>query len=229
MARNHRCLVDDLGDEHVVLPDAASRHLRRVLRLRDGDSVELIDGAGGLACGVLTADGSVRILSREAPTLPDAAPVTLAVAMPRLPRLEWLVEKCCELGVASLRPLRTRHGERDLGERRIGRLQRIADEALLQCRRLHRMHVHAPADLAAVIGAEQGTALWLACPPDQDRPAPPPGRDGRPLLLLVGPEGGFTEEEIERATGAGATLVSLGGNVLRVETAAVALAVLAAV
>jgi len=229
VARPPRCLVDDLRSERIALPDGARRHLTRVLRLRPGAAVELVDGAGGLARGVLAEDDAVTVESRDPTRAPDAAPVRLAVAMPRLPRLEWLVEKCCELGVARLQPLRTRHGERDLGERRVQRLQRIADEALLQCRRLYRMEVCAPAGLEQVLAEAEGAALWLACPPDGDTPQPPPPRDGRPLLLLVGPEGGFSPEEIGRAREAGAGSVSLGSNVLRVETAALAMAVLAAV
>jgi 16S rRNA (uracil1498-N3)-methyltransferase len=221
----------------VALPDGARRHLTRVLRLRPGDPVELVDGKGGLAHGVLAENDSVRIESREPEAAPELAPVWLAVAMPRLPRLEWLIEKCCELGVARVHLLRTRHGERDVGDKRVQRLQRIADEALLQCRRLRRMEVRAPAGLedtlapgaAGAAGAPGGAAIWLASPPEGGTPAPPPARDGRPLWLLVGPEGGFSPEEIALARAAGATSVSLGDNVLRVETAAVAMAVLAAV
>lgn len=228
MARPPRCLVDDLSADRVVLPDGARRHLTRVLRLRPGEPVEVVDGAGGLALGVLAEDDAVRVESREPVAPADAAPVWLAVAMPRLPRLEWLIEKCCELGVARVQPLRTRHGERDVGEKRVQRLQRIADEALVQCRRLHRMEVRAPADLQDALAGAPDAAIWLASPPEGGSPRPPPARDGRPLLLLVGPEGGFSPEEIDQARKAGATPVSLGANVLRVETAAVAMAVLAA-
>lgn len=227
MARPPRCLVDDLSAARIVLPEGARRHLQRVLRMRPGETVELVDGSGGLARGVLTGDDAVQVESRDVPQPPGLAAISLAVAMPRLPRLEWLIEKSCELGVAHLRLLRTRHGERDIGERRLQRLQRIADEALLQCRRLHRMVVHAPADLQQLLAGAEGDALWLACTPDAEPSAPPP-RDGRPLLLLVGPEGGFSTEETERALRAGASSVSVGHNVLRVETAALAMATLAA-
>ncbi|HZM00820.1 MAG TPA: RsmE family RNA methyltransferase, partial [Planctomycetota bacterium] len=143
---------------------------------------------------------------------------------------EWLVEKACELDVTELRLLATARAERLPGEGRLGRLQRIADEALLQCRRLHRMPVRSPVALDELLAQPRAGALWMACPPRPDDPAgpgAPPRRPAGELLVLIGPEGGFDAGEQAAALAAGARRVSLGATTLRVETAALALAVLA--
>jgi 16S rRNA (uracil1498-N3)-methyltransferase len=227
MAHVARCLVDDLQPDEIALSREALHHLRDVLRLRAGEPLELVDGRGGLAHALLAGD-LARVQRREPHAPPDGRPVTLAVAAPRLPRLEWLVEKACELGVAELVPLLTRHGERGVSASRLPRLQRIADEALLQCGRLHRMRVHAPAGLPDVLARPRPGQLWLASPP-RSGAAPPPRVGERGVLACVGPEGGFRDDEQRLLLDAGATPVSVGRTILRVETAALALAALAAV
>jgi 16S rRNA (uracil1498-N3)-methyltransferase len=225
MAHVPRCLVDDLTPAIVALSGAAQRHLRTVLRLRAGDVLLLHDGRGGLAHAELLADGRARITGREA-ALPPPPPVTLAVAMPRLPRLEWLVEKAVELEVARLLLLRTRHGERDVGDARRARLQRLADEALLQCGRRHALAVGEPLGIDAALALRGDAALWLAAPPGGATAAPPEA-PAAGVMIFVGPEGGFATEESAQLLAAGARPASLGRTVLRIETAAIALAVLA--
>lgn len=225
MARTPRCLVADLAHDDVDLPPEAEKHLRRVLRLGEGQSLELIDGEGGLARAQLLARTGARIVERAPPAAPTEPRVELAVAVPQPARLEWLVGQACELDVRAVHLLQTRFGERQAGPARLARLRRIADEALPQCRRLHRMPVHAPVPLASLLDARPPGPLWLACPPPEG--APPPGVGATGVLLLVGPEGGFDADEQRLARAAGALPVRLGTTVLRVETAAVALAALA--
>jgi 16S rRNA (uracil1498-N3)-methyltransferase len=222
-----RSLVDDLASDDVALPTGERHHVERVLRVRDGDVLELVDGRGGRALARWTADGRARIEQRFPTEPPTAQPLRLAVAPPRLPRLEWLVEKACELDVTELLLLDTRRAERLPGEGKLDRLQRIADQALLQCRRLHRMPVRAPLALEALLARPRNGALWLARPPTTGAaPKPVPGSAGG-LLVLVGPEGGFDPDEERAALAAGAQTVALGATTLRVETAALAMAVLA--
>jgi len=227
MAHVARCLVDDLQPDEIALSREALHHLRDVLRLRAGEPLELVDGRGGLAHALLAGDRA-RVQRREPPEPAGARPVRLAVAVPRLPPLEWLVEKACELGVAELFPLLTRHGERGVSDSRLPRLQRLADEALLQCRRLHRLRVHAPAALPELLALPRAGSLWLAAPPAHGAGPPPRVGEGG-VLACVGPEGGFSDDEQRLLLGAGALPVSVGRTILRVETAALALAVLAAV
>ena len=93
-----RSLVDDLRPDEVVLDERARHHLERVLRLRVGEAVELVDGRGGLARARWAPAGRARIEERLPPQPPPRDAVVLAVAPPRLPRLEWLVEKGLEAG-----------------------------------------------------------------------------------------------------------------------------------
>ena len=229
-----RSLVDDLRPDEVVLDERSRHHLERVLRLRVGEAVELVDGRGGLARARWAPAGRARIEERLPPQPPPRDAVVLAVAPPRLPRLEWLVEKACELDVAELQLLDAARAERLPGEGRLERLQRIADEALMQCRRLHRMPVRAPLGLQALLARPRTGGLWIARPPRPDArgATPAAGAAGGPrtqpgLLVLVGPEGGLQPEEEAAALAAGATPIALGATTLRVETAALAMAVLA--
>lgn len=219
-----RCLVDDLAADGVPLPESARRHLLGSLRLRPGDALRLHDGRGGVAEAELLPGGRLAI-RRRLPPAPAPPPLALAVAMPRLPRLEWLVEKLAELDVARLVLLRTRHGERDVGEARLARLRRLADEALLQCGRPWRLAIEGPCELSQALAARGAAEPWLATP-DEQAPAAPMAAPGA-VLACIGPEGGFAPEELDALRAAGARAVRLGRTVLRVETAALALAVLA--
>lgn len=231
MTRTPRCLLPGLAQAtpgaELPLADADAHHLGRVLRLADGAPIELVDGAGALARATWDRRGRARI-GEHAPRQARPPACALAVAPPRPARLDWLVEKAAELGVDSLALLDCAHAARDVGDARVARLRRIAGEALLQSRRLHLMEVVAPRPLAAVLAGWRG-ALWLGRAPDDPtgQPAAPGGAAPapRPLLILVGPEGGFTAEEERAARAAGAADIALGSGVLRVETAALVLAV----
>jgi hypothetical protein len=168
-----RSLVDDLSPDEVALDERSRHHLERVLRVRAGEPIELVDGRGGLARARWAASGRARIDERLPPQPPPRDPLVLAVAPPRLPRLEWLVEKACELDVSELVLIDAARAERLPGEGRLERLQRIADEALLQCRRLHRMPVRAPVGLEALLARPRpGELCSLSRRPPAARASP---------------------------------------------------------
>ncbi len=237
MAHHPRCLVKDLGNaaagDEITLDRAAAHHLGRVLRRRAGDPVEVVDGAGGCAHATWHGEGRLQ-LTEVLPREPEPSGcVTLALPPPRLPRLEWLVEKATELDVDRLLLLQTDHSQRDLSPNRLERLRRKAESALLQCGRRHGLQLSGPVAfdevLASVVAESPAptTEIWLARPGGAAPPPPAPLRDGAPapaLLILIGPEGGFHAEEEAAATRAGARPVTLGRTTLRMETAALALA-----
>ncbi len=157
--------------------------------------------------------------------------LTLAVACPKGDRLKWLVEKATELGVAVFIPL---HCERSVVEPRESKLARLEQTVLAACKQSRRnrlMTITEPCSLEDLLAASAGHT-WLAHP------------GGRPLLELlanqrqsahqqplsiraaIGPEGGFSPAEVDRAEHSGAQLVSIGRSILRVETAALSLAAL---
>jgi 16S rRNA (uracil1498-N3)-methyltransferase len=164
--------------------------------------------------------------AREAAVVEAAtrdAPLTLAVALPKGDRQKWLVEKLTELGVPRLVPLVTTHGVAEATPAAVERLSRGVIEACKQCGRDGLMQIGGPKSVAEVVGGTGGGAVLLVA-----------DRNGAPLeevatganlvVALVGPEGGFTEEELATIEAAGGRRVSLGPHVLRVETAAIALA-----
>jgi 16S rRNA (uracil1498-N3)-methyltransferase len=191
----------------------AVHHLARVLRLRRGQAVTVTDGIGHWRSSVFTGDdveptGTVQTAPRSERLL------TVAVAPPKGDRLEWLVSKCTEIGIDCLVLLEADHsivhwsGERL--ERQLERLRRIAIEASMQSRRVWLPEISGPVPAVDVL-AEFAVAE-------------PGGRvvSVSDTAIAIGPEGGWSPKELEVA----ASVVSLGPHVLRVETAAVAAAVL---
>lgn len=211
----------------VWLEGEDGRHLARVLRARPGDEVRVFDGAGREAAARVAEVGRDRVLLELAGdvTAPEPLrPVTLVAAIPRGKRMEVLVEKCVEAGVSRIVPLAAARSVRqEAGDRDLRRWRRAAVEACKQCGRARVPEVSPPValhDALAGLGdttrlvAEPGAARTLL----QAAAALPAGR---PVALIVGPEGGFTRDEAEEVDAAGAEPVGLGGLILRIETAAV--------
>jgi 16S rRNA (uracil1498-N3)-methyltransferase len=217
-----------VGDRAVLAGDEA-RHLSRVLRGQPGDEVVVFAGTGveWPARIVRVARDEVELVLGAPQTEPlRAGPrITLAVALPKGERQKWLVEKLTELGVDRLVPLVTTRGVAEATAAARGRLERGVIEACKQCGRNRLMEIGPPQTIAAVLTAvaTAGRAV-MADPHAPPLDAATLTADGREIVGLVGPEGGFTSDEIATAAQAGAIRVGLGSHVLRVETAAIALA-----
>ncbi|MCK4176502.1 RsmE family RNA methyltransferase [Aciditerrimonas ferrireducens] len=219
-------LVDDLG-EPALGPDG-QHHLARVLRLAPGSPVVALDGRGGWRRCRLAGEGSRAGLEPDGPMVwaPRLHP-ELTVGLPPVKgeRTEWAVQKLTELGVDRIVLLRTQRGvvrvEGQRAERYVARLRRVAEAALCQSRGAWLPAVLGPmslAELDELLGAEgQGPAAVCV-----------PGAAGVPSLaepaVLVGPEGGFVVEELLGPRGQPRAALDLGPTILRVETAAVAVA-----
>jgi 16S rRNA (uracil1498-N3)-methyltransferase len=206
--------VADLA--HPELDGDDGHHLRRVLRLRAGEAVSTSDGAGRWrAC---TFDGSAVLEPAgpvvEVPT--PAPPVTVGFAVPKGDRAEWAVQKLTEIGVDRIIPLVTAHGvvrwDDARAARQRDRLAAVARQAAMQSRRVTLPTVDPPTALAALRDALAGVGGGVAL-------AEPGGAApslARPVIL-VGPEGGWSAEELAGGT----ATVALAATVLRTETAAV--------
>lgn len=210
--------VDDAGLDGagpIPLDEPTAHHLRRVLRLRPGAEVTVTDGRGRW-CPTVLADSFEHV----EPTGPVEVevrvvdPFTIATAIPKGDRVEILVQKVTELGADRVVLLHTDRSvvrwDPDRSERNRARLQRIADEACRQSRRVWSVVVEGPVDARSVLP----NAVI----------AEPGGRNltQRDDLMAIGPEGGWTDREIELATAS----VDLGSTILRTETAAIAAATL---
>lgn len=203
------------------LDAAATHHLLRVLRVGEGQELELLDGRGGRAKARLQSAGRLALLSCEpsegvAPPEPELE-AWLPLIKPE--RMEWAVEKLTELGVRRIVPF---HSERTGNLRRppdLARLGRLADAALEQSGNSWRPELANPCALGDLL--EGGQPLFTAHPGGSTTFPVAPVRG--PLALLAGPEGGFSPAETELVLKRSRALVSLGPHIVRAETAIVAL------
>jgi 16S rRNA (uracil1498-N3)-methyltransferase len=193
----------------------------------------LFNGDGREYAARVTAAGrksvELDVTAIESPTRELTFPLAVAAPLPKGDRGQFLVEKLTELGVTTFVPLRTARSVVHPGEGKLEKLERYVIEASKQCGRNVLMQVEATADWAALCHrTDLPPARFVAHPgPGDDKASFPADNFQAGVLAAVGPEGGFTDEEVGTATAAGWRRVSLGPRVLRVETAAVALAVLA--
>ncbi len=226
MSQRYFLTTPPTGNRAFLEGDEA-RHVARVMRARTGDSLEVFDGQGRWWTATITEidRGKVELELGTGSSEPTAAGgrLTLAVALPKGDRQKWLIEKLTELGVERLVPLQTTRGVAEPTAAAIERLRRGVVEACKQCGRCRLLEITAPGTLQSIVSLAPPARRLLADP--TGRPlaaaATPTGGD---LLVAVGPEGGFTAEEVAAAEAAGFRRVSLGPHILRIETAAIAMA-----
>jgi 16S rRNA (uracil1498-N3)-methyltransferase len=226
------------------LEGAEAHHLAHVMRAKPGKRVTLFDGSGAEFKARIESVGRSAIelaieerfeVDRELPRR-----ITLAVALPKGDRQRWLVEKATELGVARLVPLITSRGVAQPVDEAIARLRRTVVEASKQCGRNRLMEISRAVAFAEFVRSGSGSARrWIGHPSEtvargasssvrrsQAGPANEntnPGSE-REIVVAIGAEGGFTDEEVRLAMDAGFTMLDLGARTLRVETAAIAVA-----
>lgn len=229
MARR-RFFVSEIRRGAAELTGSEAEHLVRVLRVQAGQVFELSDNRDVYLAEIDSARKSAvsfRVIEKlPAPT--DSPHISLLAALIKLDRFEWLVEKATELGVSVIQPFEAVRSERGLAaaaQKRLARWEKIALEASQQSRRAHLPHIEAPVRFAAALETGADVRLLL-----DEAPETKPILEALPetrtpddhIALLLGPEGGWTDEERERATVARWAPCSLGTTILRAETAAVA-------
>lgn len=228
MARR-RFFVDTLRNGIAELRGEEARHLTRVLRVEPGQRFEISDNRAAYLAEVTEARGERVVFqiveALEEPKTPVL--VTLAAALFKFDRFEWMVEKATELGVERIVPLeaaRTEKGLFDASRKRAERWRRIAREASQQSRRTHMPEISEPVKLGRAL--ELPAALRFLLDEEESKPLlqalPRDRKPGGSVAVLLGPEGGWTEAERETARNAGWLPVSLGPQILRAETAAAA-------
>lgn len=209
-----------------ILPETESQHCVKVLRTPPGDIIEVVDGTGFLyRCRMVEPHPKhalVEVVERLSLPLPWSECITVAIAPTKhMDRMEWLVEKLVETGVNRIIPIRTRYSERK--EIKPERLQKIAISAMKQSLKAVLPDILPMTQVSEVIKADYGsTQKFMAyCDPDIPRiglaDAYVPGSNA---LILIGPEGDFSKEEIEMALAHDFSPVTFGENRLRTETAA---------
>ena len=225
-----RLFCSEIAEGSVTLSAEESHHAISVLRVSPGEEVLLFNGRGRQATAVVESCRR-RHLEAAVTGITDypfdlSCKLTLAVAMPKVARQAYLIEKCAELGVSAIWPITT---DRSVADPKSGAIERWRRRAVEACKQSHRMWVptiERPQSLAESI--ERMAEFDATAFADLD----PPGvglaallrrlpADGS-LLVWVGPEGGWSPGEREAGVSAGAVPVNLGPTVLRTETAAVA-------
>jgi 16S rRNA (uracil1498-N3)-methyltransferase len=212
------------------LTGSEAHHMHNVLRLKQSQEVLLFDGAGTEATAEIISISKrsveLRILDKRSTPSKSQRTIILATAVPKGGRFRWLVEKATELGVTRLIPLITERSIVDPGSGKLEKMKQTVIAACKQCGRNQLMQIDEPIDWNGFIDRESQSGLLLVAHPSGEKPEAVISGDSekRPMIFAVGPEGGFTETEISTAVDAGGKLISLGPNILRIETAAVALA-----
>ncbi len=242
----HRFLVPMLPEQgSVALPDSEAHHASRVLRCSMGEAIVLFDGRGNQASAkiqsidkrsVVAAIDAYAFAPRD-----HSGRLHFAIAMPKGDRQRNTIEKLVELGVDSLCPLDTKRSVAVVNESNTERLERYGVEACKQCGRNRFMSIRSTvrmdgmgdyADSLASQSPQRPLAIWILHPSIigakalsiHEANAMP--RNDEQLLFLIGPEGGFSDEEVLDAVKLGAKVLTLGERIQRVETAAATAAVL---
>jgi 16S rRNA (uracil1498-N3)-methyltransferase len=225
-----RFFVDQVRSGRAEISGDDARHLTRVLRVEAGQRYEISDNSNVYLAEVETARKehvAFRTLEKLAAPKPTVR-LILCAALIKFDHFEWMIEKATELGVSEIVPVESIRSERGLeraAHKRIERWRRIALEASQQSRRAFLPEVSEPASLGDVV-AREATYKFAFDENPNTRPlnaAFPAVRDPQDTVaILIGPEGGWTDDERAQFTTAGWLPVSLGPLILRAETAALA-------
>ena len=223
------------GTGYATLDAEESRHAVRVMRLREGDEINVTDGKGNLyRCHIVQAQSDECVVMSDE-CIPDSSFIThrsslhLAVAPTKNPsRMEWLVEKAVEIGIYEITLLNCDHSERSF--LKTDRLEKLAISAMKQSLHTILPKINPPVNLSEWLhsplppsrGDEGGCLKFIAhCEADKPRtPLATALQPDKDAVVLIGPEGDFSEEEIALALECGFQPVSLGPSRLRTETAA---------
>jgi 16S rRNA (uracil1498-N3)-methyltransferase len=237
-----RVLCPNLPKPGVVveIPADEAKHLLSVFRLKDGDTVEAIDGKGALTVATLRVRGKSALLEAKPSDEVtgnlakersiEVVPIVLELAVLKGPAMEWAIEKAVELGIERVTPIITAHTvvqlDRKGPEVFRERWQRIADQALKQCGRLTRLVIDLPESLEEVLRThpDKTQRYWGNESARDELPTLSQRMNSqdvstRALHITIGPEGGWSDSE-KQLLKTGGQPVSLGPLVLRAETAA---------
>ena len=223
-----RWIADEAWDNRAALTGAHAAHLSRTLRARVGQEFEVVCGTQVRRATVASVtDERVEFALGEEIAARTAAPTTLLLAVFKFDRMEWAVEKCTELNVSTIVPVIARRTEKHLAlaaEKRVERWRRIAREASEQARRVAPPDIVDPMKLSAALDIAADWRIVLA---ESEREAQlneilRERQEAHSLALAIGPEGGWTADELQTFDRSGWITASLGETILRAETAAIA-------
>ncbi len=233
----HRFMVEpeNIDNGMITLVDEDLKHLRQVLRIEPGEVIRVFDGTGmEYEATLLTVEKNRAIAKVLFAFQSEAEPktrVTLFQGLPKGEKMELVIQKAVELGVHKIVPVITQRTvvqlDRKDREKKAERWNRIAKEAAKQCRRAYVPEVSAPIEFKEVIGAFERFDAALMFYENEEKKCLKELlkcyniNKIKDIALLIGPEGGFSEHEVEKCVLSGYTIASLGKRILRTETAAI--------
>lgn len=228
-----RWIADEFSPDRAALIGEHAAHLARTLRARVGQEFEVACGNQVRRATVASvADDRVEFTLGVEVSSNAVAPITLLLAIFKFDRMEWAIEKCTELNAATIVPVISRRTGKHLAlaaEKRVERWRRIAREASQQSRRTVPPEIASPTELAEALKVNAHLKIVLA---ENEREVALNellrSRDGESIALAIGPEGGWTEEELQSFAKSQWFAASLGDTILRAETAAIAAMAIAA-
>jgi 16S rRNA (uracil1498-N3)-methyltransferase len=222
--------VSALGEHNILLDEDTSKHMIGVLRMQKGSEALLTDGKGKKVVVMITDDNrkrcAVQLTSiNEEP--PPSHKVVIGISLIKnASRFEWFLEKATEIGVTEIIPLLCERTEKE--KFRYDRLQQILISAMLQSQQCRLPNLHQPSVYKEVIAGDNTGRKFIAHCLDESKEqlAGQTGGHARDQLILIGPEGDFTPQEVELALQNGYQPVALGNTRLRTETAGIVAATL---
>lgn len=223
-----RFIADEVSGDRAVLIGEHAEHLVRVLRARIGQEFDVAT-AEAVRRGRIVSVEKTRVefdLGEQVPRS-AVADITLLLAIYKFDRLEWAIEKCTELGISKIVPVIASRTDSHLAAaaaKRSERWQRIARQASEQSRRATPPEIAAPVKLSQALDGHTNLRIVLAESETRTllRDVLTPDRADHPIALAVGPEGGWTDDELKSFEKSGWVSASLGPTILRAETAAIA-------
>ncbi|MCA9060682.1 MAG: 16S rRNA (uracil(1498)-N(3))-methyltransferase [Planctomycetaceae bacterium] len=242
MTHRAYCSFDD-STPSVTLEETEAHHVLHVLRMKSGDRLELFDGLGRTASGKITAvtrrSVDVAIDAQQYHAASDFAHLCVAVAPPKGDRLKWMLEKLTELGVSEITLLQTERTVVTPAETKVEKLKANIISAGRQSKRVFLPILQPLTPFEELLQSlystdtdQRGNRIVIAHPQSlqpeslkntavMDKNVTSSAIPEARTTLLIGPEGGFTDEEVQQAVDAGATPISWPGTILRIETAAI--------
>lgn len=215
-----------VGDAVTIIGEDA-HHIHRVLRMRKGDEVTVCDGVGtDYECRIVDLSDTavdLQVIKRVPTTCEPTTAVTLYQGLPKGDKMEWIIQKCVEIGIARIVPVAMSRSVVKLnaaeGEKKQKRWQKIAAGAAEQSGRGCIPEVTAPISFAQALEQLKGEYAVTFYEGGGDSLSSLVGADTRQVSIIVGPEGGIESEEIEKLQQCGAHIATLGKRILRCETA----------
>jgi 16S rRNA (uracil1498-N3)-methyltransferase len=223
-----RWIADEVSGDRAALVGQHADHLIRVLRARVGEEFDIATGQS-VRRGRITSlkDNRVEFELGQPVSTAATVEITLALSIFKFDRMEWAIEKCTELGVSRIVPLISRRTGSHLAAastKRVERWQRLARQAAEQSRRTTPPEIAMPIKLSEALSLPSSLRIFLAESEGQTllRDVVKPEGASEGIVLAIGPEGGWTEDELQAFQQSGWISASLGNTILRAETAAIA-------